>query len=112
MSYEEEDTCVRMELLCKRLLRMCVDPGHLLLCSLTLTNVFSYYLLRLLRMCVDPGTSGGMRAPLWQCQKRPTTVSKETYYSVKRDPGTSGGMRAPLWQSGSAARAAFVAGHT
>jgi hypothetical protein len=27
----------------------------------------------------------GVKRDLLQCQKRPTTVSKETYYSVKRD---------------------------
>jgi len=26
-----------------------------------------------------------VKRDLLQCQKRPTTVSKETYYSVKRD---------------------------
>ncbi len=28
-----------------------------------------------------------VKRDLLQCQKRPTTVSKETYYSVKRDLG-------------------------
>jgi len=40
------------------------------------------------RVCVFVGEREVLRSvkkDLLQCQKRPNTVSKETYYSVKRD---------------------------
>ena len=36
--------------------------------------------------CGAPPPIPPSKRDLLQCQKRPTTVSKETYYSVKRDP--------------------------
>jgi hypothetical protein len=51
----------------------------------------SIYLVFLsLCACEDPTTVSketyhSVKRDLLQCQKRPTTVSKETYYSVKRD---------------------------
>jgi len=37
------------------------------------------------RLQACPALKSSVKRDLIQCQKRPTTVSKETYYSVKRD---------------------------
>jgi len=41
--------------------------------------------VKLITSTVSKETYYSVKRDLLQCQKRPTTVSKETYYSVKRD---------------------------
>jgi len=53
--------------------------------ALTLTSSSSPAAQRLSGTTVSKETYYSVKRDLLHCQKRPTTVSKETYYSVKRD---------------------------